>query len=142
VDPATAPMLHAAWHPFITGRPSARSTSTASAFIATSSVPWTAPATSSVATSHANPRVTPSPVSTTGSATTVTRTRAVLPRRAASRPVSCIATTAATPKAADTSPSRPSLSPCSSLSDGVRTTIPAIDAPFAANTAVTAHRAT
>jgi hypothetical protein len=122
-------------------RPSARSTATACAFIVTSSIPCTAPNASSITASAAIPGARPTPASASGSSSAAARTTRRLPTRAASAPVICMATTAATPNSAVTTPSWPGERPRSSLSDGVRTARLAISRPLPPNTTVIAHRA-
>lgn len=95
--PVKAPMLQNAWNRLIIGPPRARSTWTATAFIATSIVPFPRPSRAPPATATARlgaSAMTRVPADISGIDASATP-RA--PRRSASRPPTCIDSTAAVP---------------------------------------------
>ena len=113
--PTSPPRLYMPWNPLISGRPLARSTTTAWAFMAMSTVPSAAPNTASATTRLATPGASASSGSMAQNSNPPPSVTARVPRCCAASPASGIAASAPAPGASSTSPSPASSSPIRSL---------------------------
>jgi hypothetical protein len=123
------------------GRSQARCTSTAFAFIATFSVPWTAPNANRL--SDSAPRLPAYPGSTSIAASAVAAGSIVrpLPNRSTSRPETCMPTMAPAANASSPTLSWPSLRARLRLTAGMRAVQTPRTPPYARNSTDTATRA-
>src|SRR5918992_752885 len=125
----------------MSGRPYARSTRTACAFMATSWVPDSRPKKNSPMTSAGREAATPSGTSSSAKSTAAGRGTPPLPKRSTSRPQTSMTTTKPTGMASSAAPSVPSLSSSRCLIAGIRATQTAPTMPSRKKYVSTATRA-
>jgi len=113
-------MLYTAWNELMIGRPVARWTSMALAFIAMFSDPWTAPKTKSARHSVTRSGMSAGGTSTSPSATAAGSMTRRLPNRSTTRPIDCMPVMAPAANARSAKLSQPSLRSRPCLMAGMR----------------------
>src|SRR5215213_1474481 len=137
--PARPPKLQAAWKEDMIGRPYPLSTTTACAFIETSSPPFAAPRSIRAGTSKNRFGASAGVTSERESKSAVVPTTRRLPKRETKAPTSGMATSAPTAAPSSARPSSPSPRPSLSFTAGILTTQVPITTPLAKNTPSTAE---
>src|SRR5215212_3624910 len=136
--PARPPKLQAAWKEDMMGRPYPRSTTTACAFIDTSSPPFAAPSSMRAGTRKSKLGASAGVTSARTSSAAVVPTMRRLPKRETSAPTRGMATRAPTAAPSKATPSRPSPRPRRCCTAGILTTHVPITTPLVKKTPSTA----